>query len=138
MKALLLGLALTFVSGQAVSWADCCCGSFCQHKNECTGCGPEDTCPGGGEQKAESKSSCCDEDESQPKKTCSHFEPSSEIDSLDGSTTFPPIAEVVIPLDWAPLSHQPAGVSFQVATGPPRAGPEKALPLHLFLSVLLI
>ena len=138
MKPLLLGLALIFVSGQVVSWADCCCGSFCQHKNACTGCGPEDTCPGGGEQKAGSKTSCCDEDESQPKKTCSHLEPSSEIDTVDSSTTIPTISEWVITLDLDLLPAQLDRDTFQLNCGPPRASPQGVLPLHLLLSVLLI
>jgi len=135
VKALLLALALTFAASQAVTWADCCCGTFCQHKNACTGCGPEDACPGG-----QKKSSCCDEDESQSKETCSHVEPSSEIDTAAVDVRIPPQPT----LDLAPhliLSApppRPAPPMVAMDTGPPRAGPSDALPLHLYLSVLLI
>ena len=127
----MLGFALAFVTAQSVAWADCCCGSLCRHKNECTGCGPQDRCPGG----ESSTSSCCDEDASQPAKTCSHQEPSSEIDGApaDAPPTPPAAAEIFLPLDLPAMDL----VRTPVETGPPRAGPLDALPRHLALHVLI-
>jgi hypothetical protein len=44
VRMALLGLTLLIGAAQSVSWADCCCGSFCQHKNACDGCGSEEAC----------------------------------------------------------------------------------------------
>lgn len=136
-RAACLGLLLTFVAAQAVSLADCCCGSFCRHKNTCTGCEPGDPCPGR-EHRTE-KSSCCGPEESAPKKACAHFEPSSEIDSDSADAPHPPplILVDLLPIDL-PSAVLPERILPSVDTGPPRAGPPGALPLHLFLSVLRI
>ena len=137
IRTVVLGLALSFIAAQAVSWADCCCGSLCEHKNACAGCPPGKSCPGR-EQKA-TKPSCCDQDESAPEKTCSHLEPSSEIDTVSADTACPPpsIVEFIAPLDLLPVVLVERHVPPQ-DTGPPRAGPSRHLPLHLSLSVLRI
>ena len=83
--ALALGLLAAFATAQSVSWADCCCGSLCEHKNECAGCGPADGCPGGG------KAGCCDEAPT-PHRTCSHAEPSSEIVVVAAEAAPAPVA----------------------------------------------
>jgi len=117
-RLLLIVLALAFVASQGVSWADCCCGSFCEHKNTCTGCGPEDNCRGGAE-----KPACCDQEESQPQKTCSHLEPSSEIDSVDvDGTAVPLIVESFTAVDLVPPATAPSTL-VRVDTGPPRPLP---------------
>jgi hypothetical protein len=135
---LLILLAVAFASAQAFSWADCCCGSFCQHKNACTGCGPQDNCPGG-ESPHESKSSCCDQDESAPQKTCSHFEPSSEIDRGSADAVPMPPAVLLAPAPVVFTLPIPSEQTLpSIDTGPPRAGPGDSLPLHLFLSILRI
>lgn len=134
-RAVCLGLVLCFIAAQAVSLADCCCGSFCQHKNACTGCQPGEPCPGG-EQKSE-KASCCDEKEAAPKKTCSHLEPSAEIDTVSADVLhdLPVLTVAFTSLDCAPVN---AAEDQAVCkdTGPPRSGPP--LPLHLLFSVLRI
>ncbi len=135
-NALVLSLSLCLAAAQAVSWADCCCGSFCQHKNACTGCGPEDACPGGAP-KPETRASCCDEAASPPQRTCSHQEPSSEIDSAP--TDGPAAPRVPLePLFLVDVPAVPDRTPAPPDTGPPRAGPQDALPRHLFLSVLRI
>ena len=128
LPAVMVFLTLAFSTAQSVSWADCCCGSFCEHKNTCTGCGPEDECPGAG-----ATSSCCDRKESPKPKTCSHLEPSSEIESGPVDGTVPPPA--VIEPAWliGPVVPDPSPFPAPaiVDTGPPR-------PIHLDLSVLRI
>ncbi|HEX7899948.1 MAG TPA: hypothetical protein VF950_19430 [Planctomycetota bacterium] len=134
MNALLLGLSLVFAGSQVVAWADCCCGSFCRHKNACTGCGPEDACPGGSEKRAR-KSSCCDEDASQPRKTCTHVEPSSEIDHVSADAHAAPPA----PLDCVPdVETYARPVFLAPPLTPPDTGPPRAGPPRLFLSALRI
>ena len=137
LKTACLALALLFVTAQGVSWADCCCGSFCQHKNTCTGCPPGKGCPGG-KQKTE-KASCCGEDESAPRKTCSHLEPSSEIDTVSADAVYAPpsLTELMAPPDLLPVGLWERLVPPQ-DTGPPRAGPSEHLPLYLSLSALRI
>lgn len=118
-KLLVLGLSLTFAASQAVAWADCCCGPFCAHKNACTGCGPEDGCPGGPE-----RASCCEDQENGPDTACSHQEPSSEIDgtSSPAPDVAPDLAAPILPA--LALPAPPASVTVRrPATGPPRAGP---------------
>lgn len=132
-----LGVALAFMAAQAISWADCCCGTFCQHKNSCTGCGPSDGCPGG--EQAAGESSCCDEKESSPRKTCSHLEPSSEIviDAADAPLASAAIVEFLSPIELFPKDLSGESLS-PVDTGPPRAGPPHHLALYLALSTLRI
>ena len=130
-KAFVLGLSLWFLTGQSVAWADCCCGSFCRHKNACTGCGPEDACPGG-EGRAK-KSSCCDEEESRSDQTCSHLEPSSEIDTCSADNVPAQVAEQVVHLDLSLPTAPPAPPVQAFDTGPPRAGPPDALRPHLLI-----
>lgn len=137
MKPLISGLLVSFLSAQAVSLADCCCGSFCQHKNTCTGCKSGDACPGG--ERAPEKPSCCGEDGTAPKKTCSHLEPSSEIDRVAADTPQAPPLMVfdLVPIHLYGVCHEEQGTP-AIDTGPPRAGPQDALPRHLYLSVLRI
>ncbi len=119
LPAMMVVLTLAFSTAQSVSWADCCCGSFCEHKNTCTGCGPEDNCLG-------QTASCCDQKESQPKKTCSHLEPSSEIESgsIDGPDLTWNFNPVIFPtIDLALPVPPPAPAPVQVDTGPPRPIP---------------
>jgi hypothetical protein len=130
LRTAALGLALLFVASQSVSWADCCCGSFCRHKNACTGCPPGEACPGG-EQKTRT-SSCCGEEESAPETTCSHFEPSSEIDtvSADAVGAAPAIVEFIASVEFFPAAPQDHPVPPK-ETGPPRAAPPCRLPLRI-------
>ncbi len=113
-------LTLAFSTAQSVSWADCCCGSFCEHKNTCTGCGPEDHCRGRGE-----TSSCCDRKESPKPKTCSHLEPSSDIEtgSVDGADAAPLVIEPAWSIDPVLPSPPPLPAPAPVDTGPPRLEP---------------
>jgi hypothetical protein len=137
IRAACLGLTLAFVAGQSLSWADCCCGALCRHKNTCTGCSPQDHCPGG--EKKNPASSCCEEEESAPRKTCSHQEPSFEIDSVSGDSAPALFATMapLLPIDGL-FSVTPDFSAPKVETGPPRAAPGDSLPLHLVLSVLRI
>jgi hypothetical protein len=135
IKSLSLGLVLCFIAAQAVSLVDCCCGSFCQHKNACTGCPPGEACPGG-ERKSD-KSSCCGQEESAPKKTCSHLEPSYEIDTVSSDVVhdLPVVTLAFVPLDFLPILCC-EDLAVPADTGPPRAAPSR--PLHLTCSVLRI
>jgi hypothetical protein len=136
-QAVLLALGLSLGFSQTVQWVDCCCGSFCRHKNSCTGCPPGSPCPGGVQGSA---SSCCDPHE-KPETTCSHIEPSSEIDSVrvEGPTLEAAAWEA---LDLIPVELEPPAVSIadprEPPKRPPRAGPEGSVRRHLFISVLLI
>ena len=127
LPSVMVLLTLSFGTAQAVSWADCCCGSFCEHKTTCTGCGPEDNCRGNA-----GTSSCCDPEGSH-QKTCSHLEPSSEIETVavEGPDLSPAVIELLPAVDAVLPVPSPAPAPAPVDTGPPR-------PLHLDLSVLRI
>ena len=133
LNAIVLALSMVFLTSQALSWADCCCGTFCQHKNACTGCGPEDACPGG-DGRART-ASCCDEEESSSEKTCSHLEPSSEIDTCaaDGVPAPAAAVELAVPPDLSMPTEPTAPRVPAFDTGPPRAGPPGALRPQLLI-----
>lgn len=120
LPAVMVLLMLAFSTVQSVSWADCCCGSFCEHKNTCTGCGPEDRCRGRAQ-----TASCCDQEETQPQKTCSHLEPSSEIEtgSVDRPELQPFLVEGTGWIDSALPASPPSPPPPPVDTGPPQPIP---------------
>ncbi|HXX92181.1 MAG TPA: hypothetical protein VEN81_01020 [Planctomycetota bacterium] len=143
MKTTVLVLAFAFGALQTVGFVDCCCGTTCEHQNECQGCEkenrsvrpaapdlathaccPEETCPGSGQPRPETG-------------RCAHFEPSSEV-----TAQVPPVIAGLFagpglldrdPAPLIPIPHGPASA--------PRAdfapvGP--GVPLTLFESVLQI
>lgn len=117
-------LAAWLLAAQSVSLADCCCGSFCERKNECTGCVDGASCAGG-----KAKASCCDGEE---REVCSHLEPSSELErSSPGADVVPP--PLVL---WLPAFEPPVLVDDPIR--PTEAGPDPPRRRHLSLSVLRI
>ena len=150
MRSSVFALALAFGGLQMVAFVDCCCGSFCTHKNSCTGCQDEKNSHSHDQEKASDKGvkrSCCTtehhsseskENKEQNKRRCSHLEPSQDVSNqapeLLPSADFSE-AVVLLALDPAPIPETSPLTVFL-----PEAVPESppGLPRHLLFSVLQI
>jgi hypothetical protein len=141
---------LVFSNAQLVAFVDCCCGSFCTHKNACGGCDTEKECRNHGHSATARmgvKRSCCRSDaalepqrakEEGKKRVCAHLEPSQEVatqspEAISSSPSWETVAVVDPGLGPSAGISSPRGDLAQVV---PRSPPD--VPLHLFLSVLTI
>jgi hypothetical protein len=143
MKAWSLVLTVLFLPMQTVYHMDCCCGDFCTHKNECTGCSEGHT------QACEAhpnhmEGDCCKEkskpvrpDPTSHKKTCSHVSPSSEVNvqATDDAPVPPAMLDLVFAIPFVQAAPSAGVAPFQIEKVP---RPPSDVPRHLLLSVLQV
>lgn len=140
MRLATLVVGLWFTASQSTAVVDCCCGSFCLHKDACRGCkGGEmeegSAHPSGGHGRCNSALSAhhsggCAKD------ACSHIEPQGDVVSVQADHHFIPI----LILGFVPLIPLPPACGLlipvhQTSRSPPHA---EDPPLYLRYEVLLI
>lgn len=139
MRLATLALGLWLSGAQVTTWTDCCCGSFCLHKDACTGCGGEGM--PGGQDSASARGRCgsamgMGPREGCPKDACSHIEPQSDVCSVQADDDFVPVLVLTIEPFTLPAPASGLLVPIQEESrGPPRA---EDPPLYLRYEVLLI
>ncbi|HYF00864.1 MAG TPA: hypothetical protein VEJ18_18225 [Planctomycetota bacterium] len=124
MKAVLAAVALTVGTAQTVAWTDCCCGSFCEQKNACTGCRSRD---GGLDVRvAPAANPCCGPSGTPAGDVCSHLEPSTEIDVPPAPDDLKPATDVAPPRPVLAVRLGPASAGKRAVPSrspPPGRGP---------------
>jgi hypothetical protein len=150
MKSSILVLVVAFAGSQMVAFVDCCCGSFCTHKNSCGGCQEEKECAPNAQSRrtgSEVEHTCCKAEHHSVslaktpngrKNTCSHLEPSHEVASQSPPSL--PFKDgggmlLVVNVDLLPRGA-PVAFPRLLPDALPEGPPETSL--HLLLSVLLI
>lgn len=139
MRPATLALGLWLSASQVTIWTDCCCGSFCLHKDACTGCGGEGM--SGSEGHLSSRGRCgsamgMGPSEGCPKDACSHIEPQGDVDSVQADHDFVPILILAIELFIPPA---PSGGLYNPIHAESRGPPHAEDPtLYLRYEALLI